>query len=446
MQFIKKHKEIVWLASVIVISALCISAWGIGSGTDKRGEMDEVQPSPTPLNHLITNSMSDHEQTRRFDVAIERFMRYWGIKGGSFALMRNDSLIYAKGYGYANIEDSVKCEVKHIFRIASVSKLITAVAVMRLCENGSLSPDTKVFGADGILNDSTFLNCRDKKISKVTVEHLLRHLGGFANPHGDAAFNRDLVARFLDKELPLSMDDMVEYATRIRLRARPGEWFDYSNLGYIVLSKVIEKASGMSYEEYVKDSVLAPIGCHDIHLAENYSTSLRENEVSYYEVKEAEPVPSYDGCDTLVMKSLGGNDVRGLYGAGGWVASPVELVKLVAAINEHPGKASFLSRESIDFMTPLGKYERPAGWSSITSREWQRSGSMSGTSALVKVHKVKVKSAAADNRYDHYCWVFISNSSSWNGPQLSRQMNRSITRAMERVKEWPRVDLFELEN
>lgn len=446
MQFIKKHKEIVWLASVIVISALCISAWGIGSGTDKRGEMDEVQPSPTPLNHLITNAMSDHEQTRRFDVAIERFMRYWGIKGGSFALMRNDSLIYAKGYGYANIEDSVKCEVKHIFRIASVSKLITAVAVMRLCENGSLSPDTKVFGADGILNDSTFLNCRDKKISKVTVEHLLRHLGGFANPHGDAAFNRDLVARFLDKELPLSMDDMVEYATRIRLRARPGEWFDYSNLGYIVLSKVIEKASGMSYEEYVKDSVLAPIGCHDIHLAENYSTSLRENEVSYYEVKEAEPVPSYDGCDTLVMKSLGGNDVRGLYGAGGWVASPVELVKLVAAINEHPGKASFLSRESIDFMTPLGKYERPAGWSSITSREWQRSGSMSGTSALVKVHKVKAKSAAADNRYDHYCWVFISNSSSWNGPQLSRQMNRSITRAMERVKEWPRVDLFELEN
>ena len=446
MQFIKKHKEIVWLASVIVISALCISAWGIGSGTDKRGEMDEVQPSHTPLNHLITNAMSDHEQTRRFDVAIERFMRYWGIKGGSFALMRNDSLIYAKGYGYANIEDSVKCEVKHIFRIASVSKLITAVAVMRLCENGSLSPDTKVFGADGILNDSTFLNCRDKKISKVTVEHLLRHLGGFANPHGDAAFNRDLVARFLDKELPLSMDDMVEYATRIRLRARPGEWFDYSNLGYIVLSKVIEKASGMSYEEYVKDSVLAPIGCHDIHLAENYSTSLRENEVSYYEVKEAEPVPSYDGCDTLVMKSLGGNDVHGLYGAGGWVASPVELVKLVAAINEHPGKASFLSQESIDFMTPLGKYERPAGWSSITSREWQRSGSMSGTSALVKVHKVKVKSAAAGNRYDHYCWVFISNSSSWNGPQLSRQMNRSITRAMERVKEWPRVDLFELEN
>lgn len=446
MQFIKKHKEIVWLASVIVISALCISAWGIGSGTDKRGEMDEVQPSPTPLNHLITNAMSDHEQTRRFDGAIERFMRYWGIKGGSFALMRNDSLIYAKGYGYANIEDSVKCEVKHIFRIASVSKLITAVAVMRLCENGSLSPDTKVFGTDGILNDSTFLNCRDKKISKVTVEHLLRHLGGFANPHGDAAFNRDLVARYLDKELPLSMDDMVEYATRIRLRARPGEWFDYSNLGYIVLSKVIEKASGMSYEEYVKDSVLAPIGCHDIHLAENYSTSLRENEVSYYEVKEAEPVPAYDGCDTLVMKSLGGNDVHGLYGAGGWVASPVELVKLVAAINEHPGKASFLSQESIDFMTPLGKYERPAGWSSITSREWQRSGSMSGTSALVKVHKVKVKSAAAGNRYDHYCWVFISNSSSWNGPQLSRQMNRSITRAMERVKEWPRVDLFELEN
>jgi len=443
MEYIKKHKEVIWLLAIVVISALCIRMWGIGRSTATGAHNKTEQPAPTPLNHLITNSMSDSVQTRKFDAAIGRFMRYWGIKGGSFALMRNDSLIYAKGYGYANIEDSTACEVKHIFRIASVSKLITAVAVMRLCESGKITPQSQVFGVDGILNDSIFLNCRDKKISKVTVEHLLRHKGGFANPHGDAAFNRDLVARYLDKELPLSMDDMVEYATKIRLRARPGEWFDYSNLGYIVLSKVIEKVSGMPYHKYVKDSVLAPIGCHDIHLAENYCCGFRENEVSYYEVKEAEPVPSYDGCDSLVMKSLGGNDVHGLYGAGGWVASPVELAKLVAAINTHPGRESFLSQESIEFMTPLGKYERPAGWSSITSREWHRTGSMSGTSAMVKVYKTK--GGSAPDGYDHYCWVFISNSSSWNGPQLSRQMNRSITRAMERVKEWPKVDLFELE-
>ena len=385
-----------------------------------------------PLNKLMTNSMSDIPETRKFDAAILRFMRYWGIKGGSFAIMRNDSLLYAKGYGYANVEDSTECEVKHIFRVASVSKLITAVAIMRLNETGALSVHDKVFGEEGILCDSLFSNFRSKHITKITVEHLLRHTGGFSNPHGDAAFHPELVARWLDKNLPLSMDDMVEYASRNKLRARPGEWFDYSNLGYIVLSKIVERASGMPYEKYVKDSILNPIGCYDIHLAENFTEGFRENEVRYYEVKEAELVPAFDGSDTLVMKSLGGNNVKGLYGAGGWVASPVELLKFISAINKCPVKKEFLSEESIDFMTLSNKQYRSAGWSSANSREWQRTGSMAGTSAMIKAQR------------GGYSWVFISNSSSWTGPHLARQMNGSISRAISRVKEWPKVDYFEL--
>ena len=74
---------------------------------------------------------------------------------------------------------------------------------------------------------------------------------------------------------------------------------------------------------------------------------------------------------------------------------------------------------------------------------------MSGTSAMIKVYKVKREgenmATGTSDGYDHYCWVFISNSSSWNGPQLSRQMNRNITRAMERVRQWPNVNLFELQ-
>lgn len=400
-----------------------------GTGADDAGE---EKPQPTPLNHLLNNSMSDTPQTARLDASILRFMRYWGIKGGSFALMRNDSLLYAKGYGYSNIHDSTRCEVRNIFRVASVSKLITAIAIMHLHETGRLSPQDTVFGERGILCDSLFLNIRDKKIKGITVEHLLRHTSGFSNPHGDAAFNMDLVARFLGKPLPLTMDDMVLYATRIRLRAKPGGRYNYSNLGYIILSKVIEKVSGIPYETYIKDSILAPMGCYDMHLANNYAEGFRENEVDYYEVKEAEPVPAFDGSDTLVMKSHGGNDVHGLYGAGGWVASPVELLKIVSAINKCPVRKEFLTPESIDFMTPYEKNSKPAGWASSDSRTWLRSGSMAGTSALIKVQK------------NGFTWVFISNSSSWNGPGLARQMNREITRAIQRVKEWPKVDYFSI--
>lgn len=417
------------ITAIIIVMAANLHTLII-KGNAQPDETEEA--APTPLNHLLENSMSDLKETEKFDAAIRRFMRYWDIKGGSFALMRNDSLIYAKGYGYSNLQDSIECEVKNVFRVASVSKLITAVAVMRLCETGKLSTQDKVFGEEGILCDSLFLDYRDKKITKITVEHLLRHTGGFANPHGDAAFNMDLVAKYLKKDLPLSMDDMVLYATKLRLRATPGGWFNYSNLGYIVLSKVIEKASGMPYERYVKDSVLAPIGCHDIHLAHNFSEEFLENEVNYYEVKEAEPVPAYNGSDSLVMKSRGGNDVHGLYGAGGWVASPVELLKLVSAIDNCPVKSEFLSQESIDFMTMSDKRTKPAGWATVTSREWLRSGSMAGTSALIKAQK------------DGYTWVFLSNSSSWTGPALSRQMNRDITQALKKVKKWPDVDYFTL--
>lgn len=429
MKFHAKHKYLLYALIPVAVIILAVSIRG-----NSKGETSTtwIKQELVPLNKLLFNSMSDTPHTKKFDAAILRFMRYWGIRGGSFAIMRNDSLLYAKGYGYANTTDSTECEVRHIFRVASVSKLITAVAIMRLNETGALSVHDKVFGEEGILNDTLFSNFRSRHTKNITVEHLLRHTGGFSNPHGDAAFNTDLVAKFLNKDLPLTMDDMVEYASRNRLRARPGDWFDYSNLGYIVLSKIVERVSGMPYEQYVKDSILTPIGCYDIHLAENFTEGFRENEVHYYEVKEAEPVPAFDGRDSLVMKSLGGNNVRGLYGAGGWVASPVELLKFISAINNCSVRKEFLSQESIDFMTLSNRQYRPAGWSSATSREWQRTGSMAGTSAMIKVQN------------GGYSWVFISNSSSWIGPRLARQMNGSISRAISRVKEWPKVDYFEL--
>ena len=83
-------------------------------------------------------------------------------------------------------------------------------------------------------------------------------------------------------------------------------------------------------------------------------------------------------------------------------------------------------------MTMYSKNFKPAGWASVTSREWLRTGTMAGTSALIKAQK------------DGYTWVFISNSSSWTGPALSRRMGRDITRALQRVKKWPEVDYFNL--
>ncbi len=395
---------------------------------------EEVEVKPTSINMLIDNRMSDFEQTKKFDKDMEAFIRRWELKGGSFALMKGDRLLYAKGYGYSNVADSVRCEVSNVFRVASVSKLITATAIMMLAEQGELSLNSQVFGEEGILCDSMFLDLKYKNLTQITVEHLLCHMAGFSSPYGDPAFSNHSIARFLDKELPLTTEDMVLYATKNRLRSRPGGNYDYSNLGYIILEKIVETVTGVDYQTYVQDSILDPIGCYDMFIGDNFSEDYADNEVSYYEVKEAELVEAHDGSGRMTMKSDGGNNVTLLGGAGGWVASPVEILRLVASVNGEGNKEDILSKQSVDLMTRYSKRYRPIGWAIIRSGgEWLRSGSMSGTSALVKRQK------------DGYTWVFVANSSAWIGPKLSSYISSYISRAVSKVKEWPDRDLFEVE-
>ncbi len=387
--------------------------------------------SDSTLSLAIDNSMSDFDLARNFDREVVNFMRRWELKGATFALMRNDSLLYAKGYGSAT--DSLDCDASHHFRVASVSKLVTATAIMTLVERGALTLDSKVFGAEGILCDPQFLDLQSSSQKLITVDHLLRHTAGFSSPYGDPAFSNYSIARFLERDLPLTLDDMVLYATRNRIRTRPGGSYDYSNLGYMVLTKIIEKVTHQPYERYVQDSVLHPIGCYDFYIGQNFKEDRPEGEVDYFEVKEAVPVEAYDGSGRITMKSNGGNNVNLLGGAGGWVTTSTDLLRFVAAINGVAGREDILSRESIATMTSLGQNQHPIGWASIRGADWIRSGSMAGTSALIK------------RQGNGYTWVFISNSSAWIGPRISNYISSHITRAISKVKRWPAQNLFEVE-
>lgn len=420
------------LLFVISLTVIGFDAWLFVKQPWKvREDKEIVAEKPVPLNFLLNNEMSSFESTEKFDRTIERFLSKWDIKGASFAIMKDDKLLYAKGYGYTNTKTGEKCDVKHLFRVASVSKLITAVAVMKLYDSGRISLSDKVFGEGGILGDSMFLDITDKRVNEITVEHLLRHKAGFSHRIGDPMFNMDVVARKMDKNLPLSMDDMVQYAAREKLRSRPGSSSDYSNLGYLVLSKVVERVSGMKYEKYVQDSILYPIGCFDMHIGGNYETQLRPNEVAYYEVHDAEPVEAYDGSGRKVLKSNGGNNVTGLYGAGGWIASPVELLRFVTAVDGNINKSNILSKKAIDLMTEFRKSEMPIGWAKVTENDdWIRTGTLAGTSALIKRQR------------NNITWVFLTNTSSWKGARFTSFINKGIGDAINRVQIWPERDMF----
>lgn len=424
---------------IAIISILVIIAWMKPWQELNRDTAEEyVLPEDSlsvAIHDLLTNRYSDLEETKRLDNMIERFLRQWEIKGASLAIMKDGQLIYSKGYGYANVEDSIPMDVFHIMRVASVSKLITAAGIMKLVENGKLSLQDKAFGSEGILNDSTvYGNIKDKRTLDITVENLLRHQGGFTTRYGDPMFNPVTVAKKMNAENPATMETMIQFVLSRRLGFTPGTSTAYSNVGYGILSKIIERVSGQGYEQFIQDSILHPAGCFDMHLGHNVYEDRFPNEVKYYEADDATPIQACNGADTLVPRSNGGNNIEEFYGAGGWVASPTELLLFLAAIDGDDSQPDILSKESVALMTEKVENAMPLGWMSTTSGgDWERSGSMAGTSAMLKRQK------------DGFSWAFTTNTSNWTGPRFPHKIDNIVAQAMDRVKEWPERNLFDPE-
>lgn len=429
----KKKYRIIILLSVVLISAVCYLLYPHLRFRYLINDSELIVPPPIALNDTLSNSMSDIEGFERFDRKVWEWIRYWDIKGVSLAVMKNDSLLYAKGYGWANVEDSIPMEPYHLLRIASVSKLITATGIMKLCEEHKLSLDTLVFGPDGVLNDSIYLNIQDKRYYKITVEHLLRHQGGFTLSRGDPMFTTSDIMKWEKMDTPPDRKQFIEYLLSRRLGYTPGSRHKYSNVGYMFLSLVIEKVTGKPYEDYMRDEVLIPAGCYDMYLGNTYYEDRMVNEARYYMNKDAVPVEDFHLNGKMVDKCYGGSDFEKLLGAGGWITSAPELARFIASIDGRDEVPDIISAESVRKMTEYSE-SFPLGWADITKNgEWYRSGTLSGTSVLIKYFP------------DGYCWILITNSSTWRGSLFSRDISTLFRRLSALVSKWPERDLFSLQ-
>ena len=380
--------------------------------------MPEEPPIPwrDSLNKVITNDLS---RLPALDAVVDSFRQAWGLKGVSLTVMRRDSLLYARGYGMA--DSATPMTPGTTLRLASVSKLLTAVGIMRLQEQYRLFLDTPVFGPFGILGkyDSYI---RDENYYLITVEHLLRHQAGFTSRGGDPVFS------------PYSsLDALLRQQLGRPLAYEPGTSQEYSNLGFLLLSLVIEEVSGQRYEEFMQEAVFQPALCHGFRLAGNYLSDRHPGETRYYMHPEATPSPSFDGRFASVEKCYGGNNVRGSLGAGGWTGSAVELARLVACIDGRGPLSDILLPYSVAQMT---NYYDPdtfsLGWNDTkVTGEWTRSGSFSGTQALVKTYP------------DGECWIFLSNTSTWRGSRFARTLSDLFENLRSRFSgQLPSRDLF----
>lgn len=382
------------------------------------------------LNSRLSNEISNFPDSAFVEKQMNRFMRQWQLKGVSVAILKDERLIYAQGFGVA--DDSLrKVRPGSLFRLASISKLITAVAVMKLAEEKKLSLDDQVFGPGGIIRHPALEKVADKRIYDITVRHLLAHAGGWTQRAGDPAFNPLMVARRVGDTAPATIESYYKYISSVRLSFTPGSRAYYSNMGYMFLGSVISTVTGESYESYITKSILIPNGIVDMHIGSSYRKNKFSNEVCYYEQEDRQLIPECNGSGKLVDKANGGNSIELLGAAGGWVSSAVELARLITFIDGEKNVHDILSRRTIHEMTDNTYAKGPLGWRSVTKNgTWYRTGSMAGTSAMIK------------KQPDGISWVFISNTSCWKGSHLSTDVERLMNRIIPGIRQWPDRDLF----
>ncbi len=385
-----------------------------------------------PGNVRLTNSNSKGKEFASAEKIVNSFMRKWSIEGASIAIAKDGKLIFAKGFGYADTASKTETQPFSQFRIASISKLITAIGIMKLQEEGKLSLNDRVFGPDGILNDPYFSEPKDKRVYGITVAHLLSHEAGWTQMYGDQMFMSLVVAEKMGVRPPPDTKTIVRFALDKRLHYTPGSGRAYSNLGYSILGLVIEKVSGMSYEDYCKKAIFEPLGIYDMKIAGNLPSEKAPFEVTYYEPADVLLKPSVYGTGEMVPPSYGGNDIKALGGAGAWVATAPDLMRLLLAVDGFSSRPDILSIQSIRFMTDTDNGFAPIGWKgAVNDGTWWRTGSFPGSAGMMK------------RQSDGISWVVLFNSSAWNGPDIYSYINNMMYRVISQINPWPEYDLFE---
>ncbi len=352
-----------------------------------RGEAtDAAAPSPTESERLTMRRLA------------EQFRQEFAIPGLSVAISRHGRIVYREAFGLADVEAGEVATPAHLFRIASVTKPITSTAIYRLVEQGKVTLDDKVFAPHGWLR-SWCGNSPSARLQEITVQHLLTHTsGGWPNDASDPMF----------RDPSISRDDLIAWVLANQpLVDAPGTRWAYSNFGYCLLGRVVERASALSYPEFVKQHVLRPCAITDMRIAGNTRQDRAGGEVAYYGSPAGRPY---------------GMNVARMDSHGGWIASATDLVNFVMHVDGFDDTPSLLMPATIRTMTstvPASVGARYAsGWVVNGAPNWWHVGSLPGTTALI------VRTASG------LCWAALGNARSPGSDAAIDRMMWSLAKAV----------------
>jgi CubicO group peptidase (beta-lactamase class C family) len=190
--------------------------------------------------------------------AMTNFLIYHHFEAGTIALMYNDKLLLRQGYGYRESNYTTVIHPDNLFRLASVSKMLTSSAITQLINQGKIATNTAVYAYLGIPPWGGVLG--DSRIPNITVQELLDHSGGWNYPSGGPEFDTIEISTDMGLNYPAAPTNVISWQFSKPLDFTPGTTNVYSNFGYLILGRVIEKASGKHYIDYIQQDLLASSG------------------------------------------------------------------------------------------------------------------------------------------------------------------------------------------
>lgn len=375
---------------------------------------------------LLLPAAQDPPPLQSFHDAMELQLREYGIPGGALAVAKDGRLVLSKGYGLADVDAKTPVEAGSLFRIASISKPITAVAILKLAQDGRLDLDAKAFTLLDI-----DLEKADPRLVDITIRQLLQHTGGWdREKSGDPMFRPFDIASELGVPLPPDPSAIIRFMVRRPLDTDPGTRHAYSNFGYCVLGRVIEKITGEPYEVHVRKSVLTPMGITGMRLGKTLPEGRAPGEVHYYPVTGPQARPVFESLKSKeVPWPYGGFCLEAMDAHGGWLASAPDLVRFATSIDrvlDAKSRALMVERPATLPVAPAyyacGWMVRPVG---PGKRNVWHNGSLPGTSTLLVM------------RHDGLVWAALFNDRS----RGEGKMDPALHKAADAVTDWPSGDL-----
>jgi len=371
------------------------------------------------------------------DQWMQDFLAQHEAPGASLAIVKDGELLYARGFGYADIERKQPVTVQSRFRIASISKPITAIAVLRLVEAGKLHLDDRLL--DVLPLDKWFGGpASDRRWEEITIRQLLQHRAGWQRKGGfDPMVVPAQMRKVLGVQAHPSTRQIMAFMWQQPLDFDPGSAYAYSNFGYCILGRVIEHLTEESYEAACQKLVLQELELSSLALGRSTIEAAHANEVQY------------------VGRHAYRHNHEVMDAHGGWIATASDLARFADAFAEIKPDNDAGVRKQAKLLKPASiaqMWARPPA-SAVESAQskspvWYGLGWSIRQVAPGKLNAWHAgllsngSSALMVRRHDGYCWAVLFNydRSSMDGKPLSSHFDSAFHGVVNRVKSWRRAE------